>query len=133
MDDEVSVKNYQEDLSDSCGLSKNEVIKLLYNQDQSVALVAPEKFKSPIWERFRVVYYKGKSHNRQHQPRYYQRRTPVSRSVIRESLVRDVIATDVLFAGSFSVSLSIHSLQYIFTAVSFFFTFSFSREWKTKV
>lgn len=59
MDDDVSVNNYQDDLNESCGLSKNEVIKLLYNQDNSVSLVAPEKFKSPIWERFRVVYYKG--------------------------------------------------------------------------
>lgn len=59
MDDDVLVNNYHDDVNESCGLSKNEVIKLLYNQDNSVALVAPEKFKSPIWERFRVVYYKG--------------------------------------------------------------------------
>ena len=60
MDDDTLVNNYQEDVNESGGLSKNEVIKLLYNQDNSIALVAPEKFKSPIWERFRVVYFKGK-------------------------------------------------------------------------
>lgn len=67
MDDDVlvnNVNNYHDDASDTCGLTKNEVIKLLYNQDNSIALIAPEKFKSPIWERFRVVYYKGESeHN----------------------------------------------------------------------
>lgn len=80
MDDDVLVNNYHDDANDSCGLTKNEVIKLLYNQDNSIALIAPEKFKSPIWERFRVVYYKGK-----------RRRQHISRSVIREWLVRDVI------------------------------------------
>jgi hypothetical protein len=86
MDDDVLVNNYQDDVNESGGLSKNEVIKLLYNQDNSIALVAPEKFKSPIWERFRVVYYKGEftapcpdfvSHCQQIRRR-------VSRSVIRE-------------------------------------------------
>lgn len=62
MDNEILVNGYHDDASESCGLTKNEVIKLLYNQDNSVALVAPEKFKSPIWERFRVVYYKGELH-----------------------------------------------------------------------
>jgi hypothetical protein len=59
MDDDVLVDNYQDDVNESCGLSKNEVIKLLYNQDDSVALIKPEKFKSPIWQRFSVVYFKG--------------------------------------------------------------------------
>lgn len=59
MDDDVLVNNFHDDANVSCGLTKNEVIKLLYNQDNNIALVAPEKFKSPIWERFRVVYFKG--------------------------------------------------------------------------
>lgn len=50
-----------EEFNDSnCELSKNEVIKLLFNQDTAIDLIAPKKFKSPIWERFRLVYYKGK-------------------------------------------------------------------------
>jgi hypothetical protein len=55
------MSNFQDDsITDgSCGLTKNEVIKLLYNSDSSVELIAPEKFKSPIWERFRLVFYKG--------------------------------------------------------------------------
>jgi hypothetical protein len=52
-----------EEFNDSnCELSKNEVIKLLFNQDTAIDLIAPKKFKSPIWERFRLVYYKGKFH-----------------------------------------------------------------------
>lgn len=85
MDDDVLVNNYHDDANDSCGLTKNEVIKLLYNQDNSIALVAPEKFKSPIWERFRVVYFKGK------RSAAHRTATASSRSVIREWLVRDVI------------------------------------------
>lgn len=57
------MSNFQDDEVDgSCGLTKNEVIKLLFNSDSSVELIAPEKFKSPIWERFRLVFYKGKCH-----------------------------------------------------------------------
>jgi hypothetical protein len=61
MNDEILMDSYQDDaiVDNSCGLSKNEVIKLLYNQDNEIQLVAPEKFKSPIWERFRLVFYKG--------------------------------------------------------------------------
>jgi hypothetical protein len=62
MNDEVLMDNFQEDSASeslTCGLSKNEVIKLLYNQDSEVELIAPEKFKSPIWERFRIIFYKG--------------------------------------------------------------------------
>lgn len=47
----------------NCELSKNEVIKLLFNQDTQIDLIAPKKFKSPIWERFRLVYFKGKCFN----------------------------------------------------------------------
>lgn len=46
--------------SDSCELSKNDLIKLLQCGDENISLIAPEKFKSPIWERFRIVFYKGK-------------------------------------------------------------------------
>lgn len=62
MSDEDLRTNFQDDtVSDgACGLSKNEVIKLLYNHDSDIELVAPEKYKSPIWERFRLVFYKGK-------------------------------------------------------------------------
>lgn len=66
MNDEVLMDNFQEDSPNdinesTCGgLSKNEVIKLLYNQDSEIELIAPEKFKSPIWERFRIIFYKGK-------------------------------------------------------------------------
>lgn len=61
MNDEVLMDNFQDDAAtdSSCSLSKNEVIKLLYNQDIGIELIAPEKFKSPIWERFRIVFYKG--------------------------------------------------------------------------
>lgn len=45
---------------DSCELSKNDLIKLLQCGDENISLIAPEKFKSPIWERFRIVFYKGK-------------------------------------------------------------------------
>lgn len=50
-----------EDINDSnnCELSKNEVIKLLLSQDTQIDLIAPKKFKSPIWERFRLVYFRG--------------------------------------------------------------------------
>lgn len=50
-----------EDIHDSnnCELSKNEVIKLLLSQDTQIDLIAPKKFKSPIWERFRLVYFRG--------------------------------------------------------------------------
>ncbi|KAG5671621.1 hypothetical protein PVAND_001814 [Polypedilum vanderplanki] len=65
-DDEVLMDNFnQEDSTteSTCGsglgLSKNEVIKLLYNQDSEIELIAPEKFKSAIWERFRIIFYKG--------------------------------------------------------------------------
>lgn len=59
-DDEILMNNFQDETTDSsCSLSKNEVIKLLYNQDSDIELIAPEKFKSPIWERFRIVFYKG--------------------------------------------------------------------------
>lgn len=62
MSDEELKINFQDDtISDgTCGLNKNEVIKLLFNQDTDIELIAPEKFKSPIWERFRLVFYKGK-------------------------------------------------------------------------
>lgn len=65
MSDEDLRTNFQDDtVSDgACGLNKNEVIKLLFNHDSDVELVAPEKFKSPIWERFRLVFYKGKKKN----------------------------------------------------------------------
>lgn len=56
MDDDVKVFNS----NDSCELSKNDLIRLLQNGDNNIALIAPEKFKSPIWERFRIVFYKGK-------------------------------------------------------------------------
>lgn len=59
MSDEVLMSNFQDDTDGTCGLTKNEVIKLLYNSDSSIELIAPEKFKSPIWERFRLVFYKG--------------------------------------------------------------------------
>lgn len=59
MSDEVLMSNFQDDTNGTCGLTKNEVIKLLYNSDSSIELIAPEKFKSPIWERFRLVFYKG--------------------------------------------------------------------------
>lgn len=61
MSDEVLMTNMQDDMSTdgTCGLTKNEVIKLLFNSDSSIELIAPEKFKSPIWERFRLVYYRG--------------------------------------------------------------------------
>lgn len=61
-DDEILMSNFQDETTtdSSCSLSKNEVIKLLYNQDSDIELIAPEKFKSPIWERFRIVFYKGK-------------------------------------------------------------------------
>lgn len=67
MNDEVLMDNFQEDSANesACGgLTKNEVIKLLYNQDSEIELIAPEKFKSPIWERFRIIFYKGKSAHR---------------------------------------------------------------------
>lgn len=62
MSDEVLMTNMQDDTTSTdgtCGLTKNEVIKLLYNNDSSIELIAPEKFKSPIWERFRLVFYRG--------------------------------------------------------------------------
>lgn len=62
MNNEVLMDNFQEVESKQeslCSLSKNEVIKLLYNQNSDIELIAPEKFKSPIWERFRIVFYKG--------------------------------------------------------------------------
>jgi hypothetical protein len=111
--DDYQIDPHQEDVaSDSCGITKNEVIKLLYNQDQSVALVAPEKFKSPIWERFRVVYYKG------------ERRTDkVSRSVIREC---DVIAAFCSRLDHFLFALFFHSLFHSHTSppLTYFFLFS---------
>lgn len=55
MDDDVKVFS-----NDSCELSKNDLIRLLQSGDDNIALIAPEKFKSPIWERFRIVFYKGK-------------------------------------------------------------------------
>lgn len=55
------IDNNDEDINDSnnCELSKNEVIKLLLSQDTQIDLIAPKKFKSPIWERFRLVYFRG--------------------------------------------------------------------------
>lgn len=44
---------------DECEVTKNDLVRLLQHGDNDIALVAPEKFKSPIWERFRIVYYKG--------------------------------------------------------------------------
>lgn len=62
-DDDILMSNFQDEepsaTDSSYSLSKNEVIKLLYNQDSDIELIAPEKFKSPIWERFRIVFYKG--------------------------------------------------------------------------
>lgn len=60
MDNDL-IDNY-EDINDTndCELSKNEVIKLLLSQDTQIDLIAPKKFKSPIWERFRLVYFRGK-------------------------------------------------------------------------
>ena len=58
-DEEILLTNDAQS-EEASGLTKNEVIKLLFNGDNSIELIAPEKFKSPIWERFRLVYYKGK-------------------------------------------------------------------------
>lgn len=57
MGDDVSVNN----ANGSSELSKNELVKLLQHGDSNISLIAPEKFKSPIWERFRIVFYKGES------------------------------------------------------------------------
>lgn len=41
-------------------LSKTDLVSLLQQGDANITLNCPEKFKSSIWERFRIVYYKGK-------------------------------------------------------------------------
>lgn len=66
MSDEELRTNFHDDTvtDGTCGLNKNEVIKLLFNHDSDIELIAPEKFKSPIWERFRLVFYKGKKNNK---------------------------------------------------------------------
>lgn len=56
MGDDVSVNDANGSNSE---LSKNELVKLLQHGDSNLSLIAPEKFKSPIWERFRIVFYKG--------------------------------------------------------------------------
>lgn len=56
MGDDALVIKYD----DSCELTKNDLVRLLQHGDGNISLVAPEKFKSPIWERFRIVHYKGK-------------------------------------------------------------------------
>lgn len=56
MGDDVSMVN---NANGSSELSKNELVKLLQHGDSNISLIAPEKFKSPIWERFRIVFYKG--------------------------------------------------------------------------
>lgn len=63
-DDESSVNNNDDASVASCGLTKNDVIKLLFIRDKSLSLVQPEKFKSLIWERFRCIYYRGEFHSR---------------------------------------------------------------------
>jgi hypothetical protein len=81
MGDDALVIKYD----DSCELTKNDLVRLLQHGDSNIALVAPEKFKSPIWERFRIVHYKGKS-----SPAFAN--AICSRLVIRESRsLRDVI------------------------------------------
>lgn len=47
------------EVSETSELTKNDVINKLFNGDCEISLVAPEKFKSPIWERFRLVFWKG--------------------------------------------------------------------------
>ena len=59
MEDDDLVTNHR--INSTCELSKNDLVKLLQHGDRDISLIAPEKFKSPIWERFRIVFYKGES------------------------------------------------------------------------
>lgn len=56
MGDDASVNNSNV----SRELSKTDLVTLLQQGDINITLNSPEKFKSSIWERFRIVYYKGK-------------------------------------------------------------------------
>lgn len=88
MGDDVSMVS---NANGSSELSKNELVKLLAHGDSNLSLIAPEKFKSPIWERFRIVFYKGECRDLRPASPSSRRRERQSRLVIREWSFRDVI------------------------------------------
>lgn len=59
MEDSGEYSYYEESLQ----LSKNEIINKLATLDTDLTLIYPEKVKSPIWERFRIICYKNVKQN----------------------------------------------------------------------